>query len=155
MENGQVKKWLPKGYGFITMGNGNEIFVHATACGDREFLNIGENVSFDLQEDDRTGKMRAANVTGDQSGEAPDLTPRNNYNNNNNRGYGNDNRGYNRNNWGGQNQGGNNGYGNNNGGYGNNNGYGNNGGNSQTKICYQFRDGHCRFGDRCRFSHEQ
>eukprot|EP00493_Phyllostaurus_siculus_P004263 UN04283 len=40
----------------------------------RESLNIGEIVTFDVEDDERTGKLRAINVTGDGSGEPPDTS---------------------------------------------------------------------------------
>jgi len=78
-KEGVVKKWLPKGFGFIETADGEDgkdVFVHVSACEGREFLNIGENVTFDESEDPRSGKMRAQNVVGDGTGEEPDLTPR-------------------------------------------------------------------------------
>jgi len=153
-ESGTVKKWLPKGFGFIEMADGEDIFCHVTNCGEREFLNIGEKVTFDIEQDERSGKNRAANVEGDGTGEEPDMTPRQP------RGYGDDRRGGGRDSRGG-------GYGDDRrgggrdrrgGGYedrgrggGRDRDYGSSGGGGP---CYSFRDkGECSFGDRCRFSH--
>lgn len=169
--SGVVKKWLPKGFGFIERDGGADVFVHVSSLDGRECLNIGENVTFDETEDPRSGKMRAENVTGDGTGEAPDLTPReprrDNYD---------DNRGGSGGGYGGR--GGDGGYG---GGYGGGSGGGygggsygggrdrdyggrssgrggsrggGSGGGRGGGVCYQHRDGHCRFGDRCKFSHD-
>merc|ERR1719361_2321135 len=68
---------MPKGYGFIEMDSGEDIFVHfSNLHDDRKHLNIGENVTFDITEDKRSGKPRAENVVGDGTGEEPELTPR-------------------------------------------------------------------------------
>jgi len=182
-QTGTVKKWLPKGYGFIEMSSdGTDIFCHKTALLDgREYLNIGENVTFTANQDTKTDKLRAEGVSGDGTGEKPDLTPRDQQNRGGQQG------GF------GQQQGGFGGYqapyG---GGYGNpyGGGYGNPyggaygggyggaygggayGGQQQGRdrdyggrssggqggsgggVCYQFRDGgNCSYGDRCKFSH--
>lgn len=196
MQRGSVKKWLVKGYGFIEMEDGNDIFVHKSNLNDgRQHLKIGENVTFDAKHDTRTGKQRAENVSGDGTGEEPDLTddrpPRDSggygggrdsggyggrssygggrgrgggygggrgggYGGGRDRGYGGgrDSGGYGGgrdSGYGGQSSGG---YG---GGrerdYGGSRGGGSRGGGNKG-ICYQYRDGNCRFGDRCRFSHE-
>jgi len=163
-ESGVVKKWLPKGFGFIEMESGKDIFVHKSALVDgREFLNIGEKVTFEPTDDPRSGKLRAENVTGDGSGEAPDLTPRDDYRREErggSRGYGGGrdrDRGYgggygggrDRDYGGGRDSG--RGYG---GGSGDRYGGGSGGGRGKQGVCYQYRDGHCSFGDRCKFSHE-
>jgi len=141
--SGTVKKWVSgRGFGFISYDEG-EIFVHASAIDGKDSLNIGENVTFTIGEDERTGKSRAANVQGDGSGEPAQESG----------GWG-GNRGGGYNNgggWGGNNYGGGNrGYG------GNNYGGGNRGGQGGgDRPCYNFRDnGNCRFGDSCRFSHQ-
>jgi len=74
--SGSVKKWLPKGFGFIEQEDGSDIFVHVSACDGREFLNIGEKVTYDIGQDERSGRDRAINVTGDGSGEEPDMEER-------------------------------------------------------------------------------
>jgi len=54
-----------KGFGFIQPdGGGKDVFVHATAlerAGIRG-LNEGQKVSFDTQEDRRTGKIAVGNI---------------------------------------------------------------------------------------------
>jgi len=168
VQTGTVQKWIPhKGYGFIDYASGS-IFVHFSDINTGDSLNIAENVTFEIAEDERSGKTRAVNVEGDGSGTpAPE---RNNDNFGGGRGGfgGNSGGGY-----GGQQQGGNSGgYGGNSGGYGGNSGggYGGNSGGSwggsggqqggqggqggARGMCRNFqRDGTCRFGDRCRFQH--
>jgi len=169
-ERGTVKKWLAKGFGFIEMESGGDIFVHKSALSDgREFLNIGENVTFNSADDPRSGKMRAENVTGDGTGTEPDLTPRDDYRSRDRGGYGDRDRGYGGG-YGGDRGGYGGGYGGDRGGYGGGDydggyggrrsgggrdrDYGGSGGGRSRGVCYQYRDGHCRFGDRCKFSHE-
>ena len=66
MTNGTVKFYNDqKGFGFIQPdGSGKDVFVHATAlerAGLRS-LSEGQKVSFDTQEDRRTGKTAVANI---------------------------------------------------------------------------------------------
>jgi cold shock protein len=66
MEKGTVKFYNDqKGFGFIAPDNsGKDVFVHATAlerAGIRS-LSEGQKVSFDTQEDRRTGKIAVANI---------------------------------------------------------------------------------------------
>jgi cold shock protein len=66
METGTVKFYNEqKGYGFIAPDNGgNDVFVHATAlerAGMRS-LAEGQKVSFDTQEDRRTGKLAVGTI---------------------------------------------------------------------------------------------
>jgi CspA family cold shock protein len=66
MTNGTVKFYNDqKGFGFIQPdGGGKDVFVHATAlerAGLRS-LSEGQKVSFDTQEDRRTGKTAVANI---------------------------------------------------------------------------------------------
>jgi CspA family cold shock protein len=74
MANGTVKFFnASKGFGFIAPDDGRaDVFVHATAlerAGIRE-LNEGDLVSFEVEEDRRSGKVSATNlqVTGTGSG---------------------------------------------------------------------------------------
>ncbi|SDB90876.1 cold-shock DNA-binding protein family [Pelagirhabdus alkalitolerans] len=63
MENGIVK-WFnaEKGYGFIQLEEGNDVFVHYSAIQEEGFktLEEGQSVSFDVVEGDRG--PQAANV---------------------------------------------------------------------------------------------
>jgi CspA family cold shock protein len=74
MANGTVKFYnAGKGFGFIAPDGGrDDVFVHATAlerAGIRE-LNEGDLVSFEVEEDRRSGKVSATNlqVTGTGAG---------------------------------------------------------------------------------------
>jgi len=42
--------------------------VHCNNINGKRELNVGENVTYDVGVDDRSGKSRAENVTGDGSG---------------------------------------------------------------------------------------
>ncbi|MFC0523227.1 cold-shock protein [Pontibacillus salicampi] len=63
MENGTVK-WFnaEKGYGFIQVEGGNDVFVHFSAIQEEGFktLEEGQSVSFEIVEGDRG--PQAANV---------------------------------------------------------------------------------------------
>jgi CspA family cold shock protein len=53
MANGTVKWFSPKkGYGFITLNDGQEVFVHYTAIDGNGFRSLeqGEEVSFEVAE---------------------------------------------------------------------------------------------------------
>lgn len=74
-ESGVVVRWMSgKGYGFIKPeGTEEQLFVHfRNFMQQRKTLNIGENVTFDRGVDERSGKARAVNVTGDFSGTEPE-----------------------------------------------------------------------------------
>jgi CspA family cold shock protein len=66
METGTVKFYNDKkGFGFITPDNGGtDAFVHATALerAGIQGLSEGDKVSFDTEEDKRTGKTAVANI---------------------------------------------------------------------------------------------
>jgi len=66
MELGTVKFYNDqKGYGFIAPDNGGkDVFVHATALerAGMHGLSEGQKVSFDTEEDRRTGKTAVANI---------------------------------------------------------------------------------------------
>lgn len=54
-----------KGYGFIAPDDGgNDVFVHASALerAGMHSLNEGQKVSFDTQEDRRSGKIAVGNI---------------------------------------------------------------------------------------------
>jgi len=64
---GSVKNFnFEKGYGFIRPENGGkeDHFVHVTALHNAgiEKINAGDLVEYDLQEDRRSGKMRACEI---------------------------------------------------------------------------------------------
>ena len=66
MNTGTVKFYnSQKGFGFIQPdGGGKDVFVHATALerAGLHSLNEGQKVSFDTQEDRRTGKIAVDNI---------------------------------------------------------------------------------------------
>ena len=66
MINGTVKFYnSQKGFGFIQPdGGGRDVFVHATALerAGLHGLNEGQKVSFDTQEDRKTGKIAVGNI---------------------------------------------------------------------------------------------
>jgi cold shock protein len=66
MINGTVKFYNgQKGFGFIQLDGGDkDVFVHASALerADMHGLNEGQKVSFDTQEDRKTGKIAVGNI---------------------------------------------------------------------------------------------
>ena len=66
MAKGKVKFYNgQKGFGFIQPGDGGkDVFVHATALERAGIRNLveGQEVSFDIEEDRRTGKASASNL---------------------------------------------------------------------------------------------
>ncbi len=66
MTTGTVKFYNgQKGFGFIQPDNGGkDVFVHATALERAGIRNLveGQKVSFDIEEDRRTGKSAASNL---------------------------------------------------------------------------------------------
>jgi CspA family cold shock protein len=66
MINGTVKSYnSQKGFGFIQPDDGGkDVFVHATALerAGLHGLNEGQKVSFDTQEDRKTGKMAVGTI---------------------------------------------------------------------------------------------
>ena len=66
MNTGTVKFYnSQKGFGFIQRDDGGkDVFVHATALerAGMSTLNEGQKVSFDTQEDRRTGKIAVGNI---------------------------------------------------------------------------------------------
>jgi CspA family cold shock protein len=69
MQRGTVKFYNEqKGYGFIQPENGGkDVFVHATALERAGLRGLaeGQTVSFDTQEDRRTGKIAVGNIQAD------------------------------------------------------------------------------------------
>lgn len=67
MQTGIVKFYnSAKGFGFIQpTDGGKDVFVHATALerAGLHGLNEGQKVSFDTQEDRRSGKMAVGNIS--------------------------------------------------------------------------------------------
>ncbi|CAE8701223.1 unnamed protein product, partial [Polarella glacialis] len=64
MPNGSVKMWNEeKGFGFISPANdsGVDLFVHRSALQTSDALAQGDEVTFDVEYDDRKGKERAIN----------------------------------------------------------------------------------------------
>ena len=66
MDTGTVKFYNEqKGYGFIAPDNGGtDVFVHATALerAGMHSLSEGQKVSYDTEEDRRSGKTAVANI---------------------------------------------------------------------------------------------
>ena len=65
--NTGIVKWFnsQKGFGFIQLANGgSDVFVHISAVerAGMSTLNEGQNVSFDIAADRRTGKSAAENL---------------------------------------------------------------------------------------------
>ncbi len=69
MNTGTVKFYNgQKGFGFIQPDNGGkDVFVHATALERAGIRNLveGQKVSFDTEEDRRTGKIAVSNLRAD------------------------------------------------------------------------------------------
>eukprot|EP01134_Creolimax_fragrantissima_P004976 CFRG4976T1 len=64
-----VCKWFnsTKGYGFITPDDGSpDVFVHQSSIKSSGFRSLGEGerVEFSVETDDRSGKVKAGQVTG-------------------------------------------------------------------------------------------
>jgi len=64
MNRGQVKKWIePRRYGFIAAVDGStDHFFHYSGLASNFEPHPGQEVSFDLQNDPRSGRLRAVNV---------------------------------------------------------------------------------------------
>ena len=61
MPTGTVKTKTEKGFGFLQVEGSADVFFHSSACnGQFDALNIGQTVSFDMQQGDKGPK--AANV---------------------------------------------------------------------------------------------
>ena len=91
---GQVKFFnAQKGFGFIQGNDGNDYFAHFSAIqmeGHKSLANE-ELVEFSVEEDPRTGKSRAVNITG--PGGAPPKGQENSYDQGRQDGYNNNNGG--------------------------------------------------------------
>ena len=65
MQTGTVK-WFngQKGFGFIQPESGSDVFVHISAVekAGMSGLNEGQKVSFELEKDQRSGKVSASNL---------------------------------------------------------------------------------------------
>jgi len=126
-----------KGYGFLT-ANGNDIFFHRRDCKDG-IPTEDDVLRFDVQEDERNGKMKAVNIEGGTG--------------DNDFGGGKGKGGFSGGGKGGFGGGGK--KGGKGGGYkggGGGGGGGFSGGKGQP-ICRQFQNGSCSYGDNCRFQH--
>jgi len=61
---GSVKNYNPfKGFGFITGADGQDVFVHVSACNGMA-PSAGDVVTYDVTMNDKTGKPNASNVQG-------------------------------------------------------------------------------------------
>lgn len=69
MQLGTVKSYnSERGFGFIQPDDGGkDVFIHATALerAGTDLLSEGQKVTFDLQEDRRSGKISVSNIRTD------------------------------------------------------------------------------------------
>jgi len=71
---GKIKKWFPEsGYGFIEPANGGaDLFCHHSQLAGRnegkKEMNVGENVTYSIGTNPKTGEPFAENIKGDGSG---------------------------------------------------------------------------------------
>mmetsp|Transcript_45993 Transcript_45993/g.130069 ORF Transcript_45993/g.130069 Transcript_45993/m.130069 type:complete len:112 (-) Transcript_45993:183-518(-) len=66
MPSGSVKKWLgDKGFGFVTPSDGgDDVFVHFRVLANgAEALEEGDEVTYEVEYDDRKGKWKASTCT--------------------------------------------------------------------------------------------
>lgn len=67
-QQGTVKRWHEdKGFGFIVVANGEDLFVHRSNLADGDILTAGQTVWFEAQYNAQKGKNAAYNVTGASS----------------------------------------------------------------------------------------
>jgi len=145
-----------KGFGFITTEQNGDIFVHRNQCQGGE-PQEGDEVNFEMQTDERNGKLCAAGVTGGTA-------PLGSYGGGGKGGKGKGGKGkggggsYGGGSYGDRSYGGGGSYGERSyggeGSYGGERSYGGGKGGGGMPVCRQFQSGNCSFGDRCRFSHE-
>jgi CspA family cold shock protein len=64
MESGVIRKWIgDRGYGFIKPdAGGADVFVHATSFPRGVEPHEGARVTYDLANDERSGRSKAVNV---------------------------------------------------------------------------------------------
>lgn len=63
MQSGTIKRIMDKGYGFISVNGGQDVFFHISGLGegvDFNSLREGQTVSFDLEQGEKG--MKAVNV---------------------------------------------------------------------------------------------
>ena len=69
MPTGTIKTKTDKGFGFIKLEGSDDVFFHHSACNGRfDDLDIGQTVTFDLQNGEKGPK--AANVVASEGGAA-------------------------------------------------------------------------------------
>ena len=69
MATGTIKTKTDKGFGFITVEGSDDVFFHHSACnGQYDMLQIGQMVSFDIEQGQKGPKAsNVVLVTGDAS----------------------------------------------------------------------------------------
>eukprot|EP00924_Labyrinthula_sp_SR-Ha-C_P008805 snap_masked-scaffold_2-processed-gene-3.32-mRNA-1 protein AED:0.16 eAED:0.27 QI:0/-1/0/1/-1/1/1/0/190 len=63
-KTGEVARWHPRGFGFIRVEDGEDVFVHVSSIKDGNALREGSKVEFGLIYDDKRSKYRAVDLTG-------------------------------------------------------------------------------------------
>ena len=68
MATGTIKTKTDKGFGFIQLEGSADVFFHSTACnGQYDSFDVGQRVSFDLEQGDRGPKAVNVTAAGDDS----------------------------------------------------------------------------------------
>lgn len=68
MPTGTIKTKTDKGFGFIKLEGSPDVFFHSSACNEQfDNLNVGQMVSFDLEQGDKGPK--AVNVVVSEGGD--------------------------------------------------------------------------------------